>query len=251
MRIPWSLIPILLIAAGAAPLAAQTVDTVRVGSSSLRGASLPEGTQRFESHILDSGEPTPLSTTEVTISRETTNGTDVYVIHSVHASTIGDTTVGTIVVRAEDFALLHHRVKAAEDSAAVSSTGDHVTGWVVLPGEPTRLIDLELDYPVFPVDGPQPWLVGLLPLREGYTAVIPRFSQWSGEQVWSEVTVVGSESVETDHGLIECWIVDMGPLGPPGYRATGWVSTVTGLVVRGVLRGPADQPEYWALARSP
>lgn len=229
----------------------QDIDTIRVGSPSLAGAMLPEGTTVFESHSLVASEPTPISTTEVMISRQRSNQDDVYTIHSVHASTAGDTTVGTIVVRASDFSLLHHRVKADTDSAAVTSNGNHITGWVVLPGQPTRLIDLELDHPVFPVDGPQPWLVGLLPLREGYSAVIPRFSQWSGEEVWKEVRVLGSERVETPAGAADCWVVDMGSLGPPGYRATGWVDKISGLVVRGVLRGQQGQPEYWAIARLP
>jgi hypothetical protein len=226
----------------------QGVDTVRVGSASLTAASLTEGTTIFESHILESGERKPLSTTEVTISRRRSDGEDEYVIHSVHASTSGDTTVGTIVVRAKDYALLYHRVKAATDSAAVTSTGDHLTGWAVLPGQPTRLIDLDLDHPVFPVDGPQPWLVGLLPLREGYAAAIPRFSQWNGGEVWKEVAVLGSETLDVDGVPVDCWVVDMGPLGPPGYRATSWVNKSDGLVVRGVLRGQSDQPEFWVIA---
>ena len=227
---------------------AQGVDTVRVGSPSLAGATLTEGTTVFESHILDSGKNTPLSTTEVTVSRRRSGQEDAYVIHSVHASSDGDTTVGTIVVRATDFALLHHRVKAETDSAAVTSTGDHITGWVVLPGEPTRLIDLDLDHPVFPVDGPQPWLVSLLPLREGYAAAIPRFSQWSGGEEWKEVSVLGSETLDVDGMQVDCWVVDMGTLGPPGYRVTGWVDKSDGGVVRGVLRGEAGQPEYWVIA---
>lgn len=242
-------ISVVMIATTAGQARSQDVDTVRVGSASLAGASLAEGTTRFESYRLEAGERSPISTTDVAISREPSGAGDVYRIHSVHASAGGDTTVGTIVVRADDFALIHHRVKAAKDSAAVSSTGDHLTGWVVLPGQPTLLIDVALDHPVFPVDGPQPWLVGLLPLRNEYAAAIPRFSQWNGGEVWKEVTVLGSETVEVDGAPVECWTVDMGPLGPPGYRATAWVDKANGQVVQGVLRGEAGQTEYWAIAR--
>jgi hypothetical protein len=243
-------IALLMLASTTGHARSQAIDTVRVGSPSVAGATLAEGTRLFESHRLAAGERSPISTTEVTISREPSSAGELYRIHSVHASADGDTTVGTILVRADDFALVHHRVKAAEDSAAVSSTGGHLTGWVVLPGQPTRLIDLALDHPVFPVDGPQPWLVGLLPLRDGYAAAIPRFSQWDGGEVWKEVRVLGSETVEVDGAPTECWTVDMGPLGPPGYRAMAWVDKATGGVVQGALRGEPGQPEYWAIART-
>ncbi len=238
--------PLLLTASA---LKAQGVDTVRVGSPALRGVVLPTGTQVVESTLLDGGAHTSISTTTTTISRAQEEGDEVYRIHSVHTSADGDTTVGTIVVRASDLALLHHRVKAKQDSAAVASTGRHVTAWVVLPGEAVRLIDLELDHPVFPVDGPQPWLVGVLPLAEGYAAAIPRFSQWEGAEVWDQLSVVGSERVEVNGTTVECWKVDMGPLGPPGYRSMAWVDKFSGRVVQGVLSGEPGQPEYWAVTR--
>ncbi len=102
----------LLILCAGASLEAQQVDTIRVGSSVLHGARPPLGSQFTESFARADGVDHPISTTTQGITRGRHGNQDVYVIHTTHASAAGDTTVGTIVIRHPDFALLHHKGSA-------------------------------------------------------------------------------------------------------------------------------------------
>ncbi len=236
---------------GVAPvMAAQDIDTVRVGAAALRDVQLQPGTYTIESVRRTDGRDTPISVTTQTITRVRQRDIDTYVIHTTHVATGGDTTIGVIVARASDFALVHHRVKAAGDSAAVAVTDGYLTGWVVLPGEPLRLIDQRLDRPVFPIEGQLPWLFPLLPLVEGYAATVPHYSQWAGHEQWSTIRVVGAERIMRNGQELDCWKVDGGELFP-GYGVTYWVDKRTRRVVQGVARGTEPGPEFWSWLRLP
>ncbi len=195
------------------------------------------------------GEDTRISTTSQRISEGRNGDLRVFIIETVHLSNT-DTTRSTLVVDAADYSLVHHRVKAARDSAALTANRGHLTGWAALPGEPIRLVDRQLDHPVFPVEGQVLWLSPLLPLEAGYRAAIPHFSQWEGGEQWSVIHVLGSERVDVGGVSVDCWKVDGGEVFP-GYRITYWVAKRTRRVVRGVARGEGGGPEYWAEARSP
>jgi hypothetical protein len=229
----------------ARPAAAQNVDTIRVGTPSLAAAELELGSYTMLSVQRVDGEDTPISTTTLEIRRERTAARDTYVILSRHMSADGDTTVGELVVSADDFALIHHRVKGLRDSAVVAATPTHLTGWVVLPDEPIRLIDEQRDAAVFPVEGQVPWLLHLLPLQDGYAAAIPHYSQWAGQEEWDLIRVVGEERVTLDGGEYDCWKVDGGELFP-GYGVTYWVDKHTRRIVQGVARSAGGGPEYWS-----
>lgn len=228
---------------------AQQVDTVRVGSPALRAASLPLGTIAMESFRRADGVDTPISTTLRRITASTRAGEQLYTIHTTHTSIDGDTTEGMIVVRARDFALVHQRVKATRDSAAVTANAGHLTGWVVLPDEPLRLLDQRLERPVFPIEGQIPWLFPLLPLADGYAATIAHFSPWEGGEEWTTIRVIGSERRESGGVAHDCWRVDGGELFP-GFRATYWVDKQTRRLVEGEARGADPEPVFWSRVRA-
>lgn len=227
------------------PAVAQHVDTIRVGTPSLAGAELQPGTYTMVSVQRVDGEDAPISTTTLTIARVRLETGNAYVIRSRHASADGDTTVAELMVRPEDFALIHHRVKGLRDSAVIAATPTHLTGWVVLPGEPIRLIDKPGGGWVFPVEGQVPWLFPLLPLQNGYAAAIPHYSQWANQEEWDIIRVVGEEHVTLDGGEYDCWKVDGGELFP-GYGVTYWVDKGTRRIVQGVARSDGGGPEYWS-----
>lgn len=233
------------------PAIAQHIDSVWVGSQSLVGARLRLGTESVKSFQLADGVRTPNSTTSRTTSLERHAGTDVYVMRYVHASADGNTTTSTMVVRASDFALVRHKVTADTDSAAVTASDGQITGWVVLPENPVQLLDVQIGHPVYPIEGQIPWLFPMLPLREGYRAAIAHFSQWSGTEEWADVIVIGSERIQFGRRIVDCWRVDTGELGPPGYRGYHWVAKEDRRVLQSVLRGTQDGVEYWAVALPP
>ena len=242
----YAMLPIML-AAFAPPGAAQRVDTVRVGSASLRPGLLRPGTYAHESYRVDGGTRVLVSRTVQTVEarRET------FVIRTTHASP-SDTSHSVTVVRRADLALVHHQVRARRDSTDVTANGEQLTGWSVLPNTPTRLIGLRLAQPVFPIEGQIPWLMGLLPLEVGYRAAVPHFSEWAGREGWDELEVQATERISIEAGAgaggasFDCWRLDAGPMGPPGYRFTRWIDRATRRVVQSALRGPAGQTEYWS-----
>ncbi len=230
-----------------AALALQAGDTLRVGNPLLDPSRIPLGTDTIFSYRVTDSVREPTSRTIQRISLDTLAGTAVLSIVSRHVSPDGAVTDGTITVRASDLALLRHEVVAESDSMAAAVSAGHATGWVVLPGTEPMLFDVALDHHVLPVDGPHPWLPSALPLSQAMRVVVPRFSPWSVAERWHSYRVTGREPVLVEGEEVICWIVDAGPLGPPGYRATIWVSVEGRRIVRGALRGAAEgQVEYWS-----
>jgi hypothetical protein len=229
-------------------LEAQGVDTIRVGNPAIAGSLMPLTTDTVDDYVLTGGHRQRTGTTIRSIVMHQDPGDRTYEIRTTSTGG-GDTTLSTMVVRVHDLSLVFHRVKARSDSAAVTVSRDHLTGWVVLPNQPPVLLDRMLEHPVFGVEGQVPWLFPLLPLATGFRAVVTHFSQWSGTENWSAVAVVASERVTIAGQSFDCWEVDMGPLGPPGYRMYRWVEKQSRRVIQSVLRGTGTGPEYWSYLR--
>ena len=249
MKTATSLLAACLLAACAARSDAQEMDTVRVGSPALRGARLPLGTVTVESFAIEGSVRKPTSTTVRTITPGRDGADSVYVIRTLHWAPQADTSVTVLAVRADDLSLVYYRVKATRDSAAVTASPGHLTGWVVMPDQPVSLLDRTLDWPVFALGGQIPWLLPVLPLAQGYRAVVSRFSQWEGGEVLTPVEVQGSETVTLGSRSFDCWRVDTGALGPPGYRMIRWIDKASRRVVQSVLRGSSGGTEYWGYLR--
>ncbi len=243
---------LLLAACALAPLRpalALGLDSVRVGSGVLRGARLAAGHDTVDAWRIADGVRTPTSTTIRSVTLRTDGPEPRFEIRTLHWAPQGDTSVTRVTLRARDLALVQHSVRAAHDSAAVTVADTHLSGWVVLPNRPVRLLDHTLAHPVFPVEGQIPWLMPLLPLAPGYRATVAHYSPWEGREVWSTIEVTGAERVEVHGRGFDCWRVDAGPLGPPGYRMTRWVDRGSRRVVLSVLRGAEGLPEFWGHRR--
>jgi hypothetical protein len=242
----WSIAPWVVTAALPTFPLAQQVDTVRVGSRFVETDLLRPGTYVLDNFRVDGGNRTLVSRTTQTVAVRP----ETVEIRTTHASS-SDTSHSVTVVRRRDLAMVHHQVRAPRDSTDVTVNGEYLTGWTVLPGTPTQLIALRLDHQVFPIEGQIPWLMGLLPLEDGYQAAVPHFSEWAKQEAWDHLKVQASERVQIGETTIDCWKVDVGPLGPPGYRMTRWIDKATRRVVQSALLGPAGQTEYWSWAARP
>ncbi|MGD8495953.1 MAG: hypothetical protein PVF05_07150 [Gemmatimonadales bacterium] len=239
----YRFVPLMALAVCPLRAAAQGVDTVRVGDPALGGAAPVPGVYVIENHRRDAGVDSLTGTTRQEVRRGQADGVAVWIVAFEHVS--GDTTRSSIVVRADDLSLLHYRVKAPRDSAAVTADAGYLTGWTVLPEQAPQLLDRELEAPVFPIEGQVPWLFPLLPLREGYAAAIPHFNPWRGDETWSEIRVLGTETIQLHGRDVACWKVDGGELFR-GYRVTYWVDRETRRVVRSEARGEGAGPLFWA-----
>jgi len=229
---------------------AQGPEIIRAGNPALMATRMPLTTDTVDNYVLSNGVRELAGTTVRAITQPQAGAESVYEIRTIHSTVRGDTSVTIMVVRTQDLSLVFHRVKAPRDSAAVTASRTHLTGWVVLPNQPVILLDRSLEYPVFGVEGQVPWLLPLLPLAAGYGVVVPHFSQWQGGEQWDTVTVVGSERVTIGRQSFDCWKLDTGPLGPPGYRMYRWVDKGSRRVVQSVLRAAVDGREYWSYLRS-
>jgi hypothetical protein len=230
-------------------LTAQGVDTIRVGDATIARSLMPLTTDTVDDYTVTGGQRQLTGTTIRSIAMHQERGDGVYEIRTTSTGA-GDTTFSTMVVRVQDLSLIFHRVKARSDSAAVTVSRDHLTGWVVLPNQPAVLLDRTLEHPVFGVEGQLPWLLPLLPFTTGFRAVVTHFSEWSGAESFSTVAVVASERVTVAGRSFDCWELDTGPLGPPGYRMYRWVDKQSRRVIQSVLRGTGTGPEYWSVLRS-
>jgi hypothetical protein len=244
--LPRLVAPLLLLVTAPAPFRAQQVDTVRAGSGLVRPELLTPGTYALDNYRVDGPQRVLASRTTQSVEA----GPETFVIRTSHA-TRSDTSYSVTVVRRSDLAMVHHQVRAPRDSTDVTANGEYLTGWTALPGTPPQLIGLRLTHPVFPVEGQIPWLIGLLPLRQGFRAAVPHFSEWDRREEWGHLEVQASEPVRIGDLTFDCWKVDAGALGPPGYRATAWIDKATGRLVQGALRGPAGQTEYWSWVVTP
>lgn len=131
----------------------QGVDTVRVGHPALHAARLGPGTETVDSYVIDAGVRKTTALTRRTIALDSIQGEPAYRIRTVHGTPDGDSSISIMIVRAHDLSLTHHDVRAPRDSMSVTLSGVHLTGWVVLPDTPARLLDRTLPGAVFAVDG--------------------------------------------------------------------------------------------------
>jgi hypothetical protein len=229
-----------------APAGPSRADTLEAGATAIRADRIPLGTQTVRSWQVSGEERTLNSTTVQTIRKGTEGTEDVLVIETLHWSAGGDTTRTRCTVRADDLSLLHLRVQAERDSTAVTATSHRATGWVALPGQPVRLLDATLARPILPSDGQIPWLLAALPLRAGATLVVKRFSPFDGGEICRTLRVEAEEAITIAGTRFDCWRIDGGPLGPPGYRVTRWVDRATGRIVQSALRGAAGGRQWWS-----
>ncbi len=226
------------------PLVAQQPALIRPGDRDLLRARMPLGADTIDNYVLEFGRERLAGSTVRVISLVTEGQDRHYEIRTAHWQTDRDTSHSVMAVRVRDLSLVFHRVKGPRDSAAVTVAAGHLTGWVVLPDRPILLLDRRLERPVFGVEGQVPWLLPLLPLAPGYRAVVPHFSQWAGVESADTVAVIGREPVVIGDRTFDCWHLDAGPLGPPGYRAHLWIDAATRRVVQAAVRSDRPATEW-------
>jgi len=161
-----------------------------------------------------------------------------------------DITRNLLIIDANDLSLIHQEVRAASDSAMITSDSvNHVTGWNKLPKRDMMIVDRPLDRPVFPDDGIGPWLFGALPLKLKDRITMPQFNPWTGDMKFPWVHVVGDGDLNNGDVKVPCWIITVRGSGPPGYEVRRWISKNSRrLLKQTAIRGP-DDPVYSSVNR--
>ena len=229
---------------------ADTIDTVRVGSASLKGAAPFLMTDTIDSYVLRDGKRTDTNRKIRTITTAREGDTHVLDILTVHITLpAGDSTVNRTRIRAADLSLIRHGVRAETDSGLVTYLDGRLVGWAVPPGEDGHDIDTAIA-PSLPDDGLAPWLLELLPYKDGYRATVPVFSMWSVQDKWQKVRLLGSETLSKDGRSVECWRVAVEGVGPPGFDQIRWISKSSRRLLQQVYRKNPDDPQFWAVTRN-
>jgi hypothetical protein len=86
-------------------------------------------------------------------------------------------------------------------------------------------------------------------LAVGYRAAVSHFSQWDGGEGLDTVAVLGSEHVTIGARSIDCWKVDTGALGPPGYRMVRWIEKQSLRIAQSSLIGVGSDRQFWSYRR--
>lgn len=148
------------------------------------------------------------------------------------------------ILDAGDLHILSFYLKAKNDSALAKYNKGQIRGWLQIPRKEKMLINYTYDGNTFLSDGNTPWLIGLLDLKENSTIVIPVFHLFSNSLRWKSYTVLGEESITIKDITFNCWKVDAGPQGPPGFNAFHWYDKPSGQLLRVELSKDGESARY-------
>jgi hypothetical protein len=104
------LLVILSLAPVSHRVSAQAPSPIRAGSPALTGVSMPLTTDTVDNYVLTGGVRQPTGSTVRSITMHPDAGEPAYQIQTLHWTSWGDTSVTTMVVRAQDLSLVFHRV---------------------------------------------------------------------------------------------------------------------------------------------
>jgi dipeptidyl aminopeptidase/acylaminoacyl peptidase len=163
---------------------------------------------------------------DVDVTRQVTgaelDGSRVWLVESVQVSSFG-TTIDTTYVDMESLRPLKRSMKMGEVTARATYSNDKIEGAIDMGGNQMP-IDVDLSAPVLCDGGALEFVMGALPLADGYETTLRTFdSQIQQVRTWS-LTVSGPESVECEAGSHSAYKVVMAPLDGGTDSSTFYVS---------------------------
>jgi Protein of unknown function (DUF3108) len=109
--------------------------------------------------------------------------------------------------------------------------GSNVTGKITRNGT-DKPIEANLGGPAFAEAAGAPFVIGSLPLKEGYTTAFRNFDLQKQKVKIEQLAVAGSESVTVPAGTFDCYKVDVNNPDDPAERVTYWVAKTSRTVVK-------------------
>jgi PadR family transcriptional regulator len=160
------------------------------------------------------------------VARAALGGRQAYIVTMNHRSPGSDDHFqsDTVAVDSATLSPVWHRYHAWDDSAVVSFSGRHATGWSLRNGRSTK-VDFTLSDAAF--DGSLVrWILGGLPLAPGYQETITAFDIWSNKEQFTRFTVTGTEAVPLRSAKVESWVLEPSS----GYRR--WIAKQSAVIVQ-------------------
>jgi hypothetical protein len=233
-RIRISIAASMVAALAAAPAHAQR-DTVRAGAASLQALVLPVGVDSSDTYMLRNGERRLL----VTYVEEVTRTPDGYLIVGRNVRPNGATvSLDSVAVAPGTLAPVWHADSTRGGRTRVRFAGGRMRGSVVDSAGARTEIDSVVPAGVYDYSMASR-VVNLLPLRAGYTVVLPTYDIHRGPQ-FTRVSVLGEEDVEVRGRRVPTWKVEM---DYGRFKATRWIHRDTRRDVRTAVENGGMQME--------
>ena len=135
----------------------------------------------------------------------------------------------------DDLHIISMSLQAKTDSGRVEYRHHRFTGWSQLPQQERKLIDHAFQGSAVMTDAGTPWLPGLITMTGNKKFAIPSFALFSNTVKWRVYTLEGTENIILHNTSFDCWKVNAGPVGPPGYTSYHWYEKSTGRFIKSEL----------------
>jgi len=174
------------------------------------------------------------------VARTTIGGKPAYLVTMNYASKEkGTFQSDTLALDATTLAPLWRRFHARTDSASVTFTGRHATGWSL---QNDRRVTLDFELPETSFAGPMlRWILPALPLAAGYQGNFSTFNMWRNAEDRGTIAVSSAETVDIGEKKYDAWLLQ----SPTGGRT--WVEKSTGRILQ--IFTPDARKGYWLVKR--
>ena len=174
------------------------------------------------------------------VARATLGGKPAYFVTMNYTSKEkGTFQSDTLALDATTLAPLWRRFHARTDSASVTFTGRHATGWSL---QNDRRVTVDFQLPETSFAGPMlRWILPSLPLAAGYQGSLSTFNIWRNAEDRGTITVSSAETVDIGEKKYDSWLLQ----SPMGGRT--WVEKSTGRILQ--VFTPDSRKGYWLVKR--
>ena len=218
-------------------------DTIRSLADRFNRTKIRIGSDTLVTFKVKDGVRSKISDNIITIAASQDN--KFYKITTQNIPT-GNDNVTTVhaLIDFDDLHLIQIKLEAKTDSGYAEFRDRHVTGWSRLPKENLKTIDFQSNDEPFLNDGNTPWFAGLFPMEKNKIVVVPEFVLFTNTIKYVEYTAIKQETIETEYGGFECWKLNAGHVGPPGYTSYHWYEKNTGRLIRYELSKPGESLKF-------
>ena len=174
------------------------------------------------------------------VSRATIGGKSAYLVTTNYTSKEkGTFQSDTLALDAANLAPLWRRFHARTDSASVTFSGRHASGWSI---QNDKRVTVDYQLPETSFAGPMlRWVLPALPLAAGYQATLSTFSIWRNAEDRAAINVSGAETVDVAGKTYDAWLLQ----SPSGGRT--WVDKSTSGIVQ--IFTPESRRGFWLVKR--
>ena len=154
----------------------------------------------------------------------------------------------TTVIALLDYGDLHiiqMQLNAKSDSGFVEFSNNQFIGWSQLPKEERKKIDMAyVGFPLVTSDAGINWIAGIIATKKDKKFALSHFALFANTVKWKIFHVLLKEKVRIESKLFNCWKVNAGPMGPPGFVSYLWFETKTGRLIKTELSKEGGETKF-------